>query len=190
MRFALALLVAAFPFIAQAQVPGSGVSSFGAITPGNCVEWKASGVVMDSGAACGGGGGGIPAPGPTTLGGLFSHSAVTHQFLTGIGLDGTVSAAQPGIGDITGLGSAAALNVGTSGAAIPLLNGVNTWSQAQTFGAVNATTVNGTVGNLGLYAPTGSSVSLGVNGVTSVLVQPTIVSPTTNNAVSLGTTAL
>jgi len=34
-----------------------------------------------------------------------------------------------------GLGSSSTVNTGTSGATIPLLNGVNTWSGAQTFGA-------------------------------------------------------
>jgi hypothetical protein len=41
-----------------------------------------------------------------------------------------------------GLGSAATLNTGTSGGVIPLLNGANTWSAAQTFGTV---TIGGTL---------------------------------------------
>jgi hypothetical protein len=40
-----------------------------------------------------------------------------------------------------GLGTAALANTGTSGATLPFLNGVNTWSATQTFGAI---TTNGT----------------------------------------------
>lgn len=158
--FLLALLVAVFPFAVQAQVPGSGVSSFGIITPGDCTSWKASGVVMDSGAPCGGGGG-IPAPGPSTLGGLFSHSVVSHLFLTGIGLDGTVSAAQPAATDISGLGTAATQSTGTSGTTIPLLSGANTWSAAQTFSAQVAPATNNTT-SLGTSALIWSNVFAGV----------------------------
>lgn len=43
-----------------------------------------------------------------------------------------------------GLGSAATLNVGTSGDNVPLLNGANTWSQAQTFSTPLAIESGGT----------------------------------------------
>jgi hypothetical protein len=39
-------------------------------------------------------------------------------------------------GDVSGLGTAAQQNIGTSGANVPLLNAVNSWSAAQTFGAI------------------------------------------------------
>lgn len=45
-------------------------------------------------------------------------------------------------GDVSGLGGAATVNVGTSGAVIPLLSGANTWGAAQTLGA-NALVFNG-----------------------------------------------
>lgn len=50
----------------------------------------------------------LPNPGPTLgtgKGGVNSHAAVTHQFLTQIGTDGSVLGAQPTAGDITGLGT-------------------------------------------------------------------------------------
>lgn len=43
-------------FAAQAQLVG-GVQQYGAVTPTDCVEWYANGLIEDSGAACGGGGG-------------------------------------------------------------------------------------------------------------------------------------
>jgi hypothetical protein len=43
----------------------------------------------------------IPAPAPATLGGVKSKAAVTHQFLTGIGTDGSVSQAQPTTDDVS-----------------------------------------------------------------------------------------
>jgi hypothetical protein len=48
-----------------------------------------------------------------------------------------------------GLGTAAVVNTGTSGATIPLLDGANTWSAAQTFSA-NANLDNGNV-NQGIF---------------------------------------
>jgi hypothetical protein len=38
--------------------------------------------------------------------------------------------------DVSGLGTAAQQNIGTSGANVPLLNATNSWSAAQTFGAI------------------------------------------------------
>lgn len=52
----------------------------------------------------------LASPTSTTLGGVKSKAAVTNQFLTAIGTDGTVSSAQPSIGQISGAGSLAALS--------------------------------------------------------------------------------
>jgi len=96
------------------------------------------------------------------------------------GLTGTVALANGGTGATTaanartnlGLGTAATQNTGTSGANVPLLNGANTWSSAQTFsaaitpsqtaGIVGTTTNNSvTAGSIGEYVTaTGSSVAL------------------------------
>lgn len=43
---------------------------------------------------------------------------------------------------VSGLGTAAGQNIGTSGGNVPLLNGVNTWSGTQTFSTVDATGSN------------------------------------------------
>lgn len=43
-----------------------------------------------------------------------------------------------------GLGTSATVNTGTSGPTVPLLNGTNTWSGIQTFGAVNGVFVTST----------------------------------------------
>ena len=58
---------------------------------------------------------------------------------------------------VSGLGSAAALNTGTSGATIPLLNTANTWSAAQTMATWTATGASGTT--LSVSAPTGATAN-------------------------------
>lgn len=51
--------------------------------------------------------------------------------------------------NITGLGTASAQNIGTSGANVPLLNGTNTWSGAQTFSSsVVLNNANATASNI------------------------------------------
>ncbi len=47
----------------------------------------------------------IPAPSPTSLGGVNSKASSTHQFLTAVNTDGTISAAQPSASDVSGLGA-------------------------------------------------------------------------------------
>lgn len=49
----------------------------------------------------------IPAPSPSSLGGVFSKSAVAHQYLTSVGTDGSIGQAGVAASDITGLGSMA-----------------------------------------------------------------------------------
>ncbi|HDR9288084.1 TPA: hypothetical protein QDB46_003213 [Burkholderia multivorans] len=76
-----------------------------------------------------------------------------------------------------GLGTAATSNTGTSGATVPLLNGANTWSGAQTFSAlitpsstigIKGTVTNddaqsGSVGEWGNNFTSGVSLTTGVN---------------------------
>lgn len=50
---------------------------------------------------------GLPTPTISTLGGVFSKAAVTHQFLTFIGTDGSVGQSTISTGDISGLGTIA-----------------------------------------------------------------------------------
>lgn len=61
---------------------------------------------------------------------------------------------QAGIRTAAGLGSAATQNTGTSGANVPLLNGANTWSGAQTLpgGATATPAVAFTGSSMGIYA--------------------------------------
>jgi hypothetical protein len=64
-----------------------------------------------------GGGGGsttIPLPTPTTLGGVKSATAPTHQFQTGINGSGSPTFAQPSAADVSGLGALATLGAITS----------------------------------------------------------------------------
>lgn len=44
----------------------------------------------------------LPTPTASTLGGVFSKAAASHQFLTQIGTDGSITAAQPSVSDISG----------------------------------------------------------------------------------------
>lgn len=94
---------------------------------------------------------------PICLGTSF---ALTYTTSTGFGCNGTINA-------LTVSGSA----IGTSGGAIPLLNGINTWSGAQTFSAAitpssgivgTATNNNASAGNVGEYSnnsTTGTSLT-------------------------------
>jgi hypothetical protein len=78
----------------------------------------------------------LPAPGPSSLGGVDAITCASHQWLNQISTLGVPVCFQPAIGDISGTGTAAAQNIGTSGANVPLLNGANTWSAPLTFSAV------------------------------------------------------
>ena len=51
----------------------------------------------------------MPLPGPSALGGVKSLAAVSHQFLTQIGTDGTPAQAQPAFADISGVATGAQL---------------------------------------------------------------------------------
>lgn len=57
--------------------------------------------------------GGVGTPGSSTLGGIFSNAGVSHQWVKTINTDGSVTLAQPAATDVSGLGGAATLNVGT-----------------------------------------------------------------------------
>lgn len=51
----------------------------------------------------------IPAPTTTTLGGVKSKAAVASNFLTQVGTDGVIAAAQPAFSDISGAATQAQL---------------------------------------------------------------------------------
>jgi hypothetical protein len=109
----------------------------------------------------------LPAPTASTPGGVQSVAGAAHQWVNSISLSGAPSLSQPAAGDISGLGTAATVNTGTSGATIPLLNGVNTWSAAQGFGAITSTGVTSTGnGNFLNPAPT-QNLTYAAGGLTN-----------------------
>ncbi len=57
----------------------------------------------------------LPNPSASTKGGVQSKTAVSHQFLTAIGTDGSVSAAQPAASDISGLAASATTDTTNAG---------------------------------------------------------------------------
>lgn len=69
-----------------------------------------------------------------------TNSTATNEYLHQAS-DGTPSFQQVAAADISGLGTAAVVNTGTSGTKIPLLNGTNTWSNTQAFADISAGTV-------------------------------------------------
>jgi hypothetical protein len=82
----------------------------------------------------------LPAPGASSLGGVFSTSAPSNQFMTGIGLTGNLIFAQPSFANLSGSATTAQLPIGTSGSTVPLLNGNNTHSGNNAFTGTNAFT--------------------------------------------------
>lgn len=98
----------------------------------------------------------LPLPTSTTVGGVKSLASVSHNFLTSIGTDGSVTQAQPAAGDITGLAT-----VATTGAATDL-----TGTLGPTHGGTGVGTLGGT--NTILYtsaANTLSSITTANSGV-------------------------
>jgi len=100
---------------------------------------------------------------------LQDHQDWIDQFTGGVGATGidlvaavSVAAARATLG----LGTAALKNTGTSGNTVALLDGVNTWSGAQTF----SSTVKSTdpVGGIGYATGAGGSITQPTNKVTNV----------------------
>lgn len=65
---------------------------------------------------------------------IAGGAAVTNKFVTSISPTGVVTLAQPAFSNLSGSATTGQLPIGTSGATIGLLNGINTWSALQTFG--------------------------------------------------------
>lgn len=116
----------------------------------------------------------LPTPTGTSLGGVKSATAGSNQFQTGIDTSGNPTFAQPSASNLTGLGTAATLNVGASAnnivqldasAKLPAVDG----SQLTNLLAV---TITGTTGAANLptgttaQRPTGSSGQLRYNSTT------------------------
>lgn len=77
----------------------------------------------------------LPSPTSTTLGGVLTGGPISGQVVTAINANGSISFGAVAAANVTGLGTAAVQNTGTSGATIPFLNGNNTWSGSNNFGA-------------------------------------------------------
>jgi hypothetical protein len=124
----------------------------------------------------------LPAPTTSALGGVNSATAPANEFMTGINTAGAPTFGQPTAANISGLGTAATQNTGTSGATIPLLNGANTWSAAQTFssgatitgGSIDGAPIGSTTPSTGAFTTANVTGAAGyqLNGV-SVLLMPT-----------------
>ena len=80
---------------------------------------------------------------------VFTNFSLSAKRASNLSDLGNITAARSNLG----LGSAATANTGTSGANVPLLNGVNTWSSAQTFSA--GATFGSTVAVGGIVTRTG-----------------------------------
>ncbi len=116
------------------------------------------------------------APTPHTLGGVFSIDIAAHQFLTSVGLDGTITAAQPEFDDIGGTLSGSQLPAPTP----HTLGGVESYAavahqfltEIDTDGSVDSaqpafTDISGTVAASQLPAPTASTLG-GVESIAAV----------------------
>lgn len=138
----------------------SAAPTLGSITGSTqCLQVNSSGVIAGTGSACGNGsgtvtsvatsggvtGGTITSTGTITL---TNVSATAHQWADSV-VSNSLHFSQPACADISNAGTVCAQNTGTSGAAVPLLNGANTWSATQTFATIagylaNVTTQAGT----------------------------------------------
>lgn len=135
----------------------------------------------------------IPAPTTSTLGGVFSKAAATHQFLTSIGTDGTVGQAQPAASDVSGLAASATtdttnaanissgnlsvnrLNSGTGASATTFFAGDNSWKvpfTLTTTGSSGAATFSGGALNVPQYVM-GGTYPLSSSGANIISVGPT-----------------
>lgn len=70
----------------------------------------------------------------------FGGTCPTNQFVAMITPQGQAACANVAAAQVTGLGTAAQANTGTSGATVPYLSGNNTWGGTQNFGTATATT--------------------------------------------------
>jgi hypothetical protein len=153
---------------------------------------------------------------PTTTNGTFTHPQIVSPTIAGGSADNiSIGGLTPGPGSFTtlsattpvaivsggtgattasaartnlGLGTAATANTGTSGAVVPLLNGANTWSAAQSFGALITPTstigIKGTATNDSAQA--GSVGEFINNTATGVSMTSTIVANVTSISLTAG----
>jgi hypothetical protein len=88
----------------------------------------------------------LPNPSSTTLGGVQSKVSASHYFLTQIGTDGVVSAAQPSVGDLSGLGTGVSTALGN---ATNAASGVVSLTAAGKYPAFDGSLITGVVASPG-----------------------------------------
>lgn len=93
----------------------------------------------------------------------FGAGCTAHQWVNAISPQGFGTCLQPAYSDISGLGTAAAANIGTSGSTVPFLNGNLTWSGSNVFTGTIPALSNG---NLALGASTTAGAKLAGQGAT------------------------
>lgn len=103
---------------------------------------------------------------------ISSTDTLTNKTISSAVFSGTMSGSWTASGTVTftlapvftdasgsrtalGLGTAAVVNTGTSGATIPLLNAVNTWSAIQTFSAIPVVNISSGIGGITLTSNQG-----------------------------------
>lgn len=134
------------------SIPAGGFGTVTSLTAGN------TGIILSPSTITTTGTISLATPGSSNIGGVNSHTAVTHQFLTQIGTDGSIGAAQPAFTDISGTAAAAQLPVATSSAfgAVKPDNSSITISG----GVITATTSGGTVTSIATTGPiTGGTIT-------------------------------
>lgn len=152
-----------------------------------CLQVTAAGIIQGTGSACGTGTGGITslntdvvATGPGAAVATIQPAAVTLGKMANLAANSIIGnntglAATPialtsaQVSTLLGLGTAATQNTGTSGANVPLLNGVNTFSGATTFSSTLTTNVTGSIQCLhvnatGVVSGTGADCGAGGAG--------------------------
>ena len=150
----------------------SGIQQSGSVTAGHCAQWLGKDVQVDSGAPCGGSGtvttinigtslASTQSP-LTTSGTLYlattgvtagSYGSASTVPTYTVNAEGQITSASNtniaiGTSAISGLGSAAFVNTGTSGGTLGLLNGNLTFGGNDTFSNTITGNINGTASNI------------------------------------------
>lgn len=150
----------------------------GAVCRFICTDASTANGVWDSG--------GLPAPTTSSLGAVNSHASVAHQFLTQIGTDGSISAAQPAFTDISGTVGATQLPTPTAST----LGGVESHASV----AHQYLTQIGTDGSITAAQPVSADISDAVNSpsahhyLTSLTASAQPVSADISDAINSATT--